>query len=403
MTLCYIEPIQTIEDLSTSLICNILLNINDNNTFKNARLTNKIFYRILKNYKVFSKKNKLTKIIYFKNNNPIKIDTFLYLQNYSFNNRITDYYNYKKNGPCVEYNVFNQIVSKSYYKDNLLDGISKQYYNNTLIESTTFKNGDKHGWTHQWFDTIHYDKKYVLGILCNIVKYNCNMMIYQVQLKNSMFHGQTIVYDRHNKYNNIKNSLNFKYNNLDGTCSVTEFDRILKMQYKFGYLNGTQMVFSKDNELQFVGKYIGGVLCGNYIVFRNSVKKEEGTLDIFGNYNKYTVYNGSDYSKIEYPLVSSKLNGIYKELIGSYTVTLSFKDNAFNGYYLLNDSNAMEQIEIKIYNRNNFVYKKIEKHICTVIIKKTMGTYSLILYNHTNKEYNLFYLNCFMDNETLYI
>ena len=113
------EPIETIEDLSTSLICKILLNINDTNTFQSARLTNKLFYRILKNYKAFSK-NKLIRIIYFKNHIPIKIEHYSYFQNYLLTTRITEYNDYNKNGTSIEHNVFNQIVSKSYYKDNLL-------------------------------------------------------------------------------------------------------------------------------------------------------------------------------------------------------------------------------------------------------------------------------------------
>ena len=76
--------------------------------------------------------------------------------------------------------------------------------------------------------------------------------------KNTMLHGLTIVYDR---YTGIKkNVLNFKYTNLDGSCIVTEFDRILNTHYKFGYLEGSQMVFSKNNEFQFVGNYKGGLV-----------------------------------------------------------------------------------------------------------------------------------------------
>jgi antitoxin component YwqK of YwqJK toxin-antitoxin module len=394
------ETVETIEDLSTSLICKILLNINDTKTFQSARITNKLFYRILKNYKAFSKKNKLTKIVYFKNHKPIKIEHYSYLQHYVLNNCITEYYNYKKNGTSIEHNVFNQIVSKSYYKDNLLDGISKQYHDNKLVESTTFKNDVKHGWQHSWFDNyIQYDKKYIFGSLCKLMKFIKNNMIYKALFKHNILHGLTIVYDR---YTGVKkNILNFKYNKLDGLCIVTEFDRILKMQYKFGYLDGAQMVFTKDKELKFVGNYKGGVLHGNYIIFNHSEKKEEGTLDIYGNYNKYIVYNGPDFIKVEYPLTSSKLNGLYIESIGSYTMSLSFKDNQFNGYYLLNDSQTLEQIEIKIYNENNFEYKKIENTKCTVILKKNMGIYTLILYDPTTNDYNIFYLDCFIDTTNI--
>ena len=400
MTLClnntYIEPIQYIEELSTSLICKILLNINDTETFQNARLTNKLFYRILKNYKAFSKKNKLSKIVYFKDHIPIKIEHYSYLQNYILTNCITEYCNYKKNGTSIEYNIFNHILSKSYYKDNLLDGISNHYLNNKLVMSSTYKNGVKHGWEHSQCDNYtQYDKKYLFGSSCKIMKFIKNNIIYKALFKHNILHGITIVYDKYT--GDKKNILNFKYNKLDGQCIVTEFDRILKMQYKFGYLDGSQMVFTKDKELKFVGNYKGSVLIGNYIIFNHSEKKEEGSLDIYGNYNKYIVYNGSDFIKIDYPLTSSKLNGLYVESICSYTVTISFKDNTFSGYYLLNDSQTLEQIEIIIYNENNFVYKKIENNICTTILKKNMGIYTLILYDHLNKDYNIFYLNCYID------
>ena len=404
MTLClnstYIEPIKSIEYLSTSLICKILLNLNDTMSFKNARLTNQLFYRILKNYKAFSKKNKMTKIVYFKNHLPIKIEHYSYIQNICFINRITDYYNYKQNGVSIEYNVYNQIISKSYYKDTLLNGISIQYLNNKLALSTIYKNGLKHGWEHSKFDNyIQRDKKYVFGSLCESIKFMKNIIIYKVLFNNGLLHGITIIYDKYT--GDKKNILNFNYNTLDGQCIVTEFDRILKMQYKFGYLYGTQMVFTKDKELKFVGNYKGGILCGNYIIFNNSVKKEEGTLDIYGNYNKYIVYNGDDFIKVEYPLISSKLNGLYVESICSYTVTMSFKDNAFNGYYLLNDSQTLEQIELIIYNENNFVYKKIDNNVCTVLLRKSLGIYTLILYDHLNKDYNIFYLNYFIDTTNI--
>tara|TARA_B110000027_G_C16010852_1_gene251906 strand:- start:128 stop:817 length:690 start_codon:yes stop_codon:yes gene_type:complete len=226
-----------------------------------------------------------------------------------------------------------------------------------------------------------------------------NIIIYKVLFNNGLLHGITIIYDKYT--GDKKNILNFNYNTLDGQCIVTEFDRILKMQYKFGYLYGTQMVFTKDKELKFVGNYKGGILCGNYIIFNNSVKKEEGTVDIYGNYNKYIVYNGDDFIKVEYPLISSKLNGLYVESICSYTVTMSFKDNAFNGYYLLNDSQTLEQIELIIYNENNFVYKKIDNNVCTVLLRKSLGIYTLILYDHLNKDYNIFYLNYFIDTTNI--
>lgn len=402
MTLClnntYIEPIQTIEDLSTSLICNILLNLNDTTTFQNARLTNKLFYRILKNYKVFLINNRLYKIIYFKNHLPIKIEEYSYLQHYFFKSKTTEYHNHKKNGTSVEYNVFNHLVTKSSYKDNYLDGISNQYINNMLIESCIYKNGIKHGWTHSRFDNyIQYDKKYILGTLCKLTKFIRNYKMYKVVFKRGLLHGLAIIYDKYT--GNKKNILNFKSNKLDGQSTVTEFDRILKMQYKLGYLDGSQMVFSKDNKLKFVGDYKNGLLCGNYIIFKNSAKKEEGTLDIFGKYSKYVVYNGGDYIKIDYPMINSKLDGLYTEFIGSYKVNLYFKDNKFNGYYLLHDINTSERIELKIYNENNFEYKKSLNNVCITIIKKNMGIYTLILYHHIKNEYNLFYLNGFMDPE----
>ena len=223
--------------------------------------------------------------------------------------------------------------------------------------------------------------------------------MYKIVFKSGKLHGLTIIYDKHTGIK--KNILNFKYNKLDGQSTVTEFDRILKMQYNGGYLEGSQMVFSKDNKLKFVGDYKNGTLCGNYIVFKDSEKKEEGTLDVFGQYSRYVVYNGEDYIKIEYPLTSSKLNGLYTETIGSYKVKVSFKDNKFNGYYLLNDSNTSEHIELKIYNENNFEYKKCINNVCTTIIKKNMGIYTLILYDHTKNNYNLFYLNGFMDPENV--
>ena len=162
MTLClnntYIEPIQSLEALSTSLICKILLNINDTET----------------------------------------IEHYSYLQNYILTNCITEYCNYKKNGTSIEYNIFNHILSKSYYKDNLLDGISNHYLNNKLFVSSTYKNGVKHGWEHSQCDNYtQYDKKYLFGSLCKIMKFIKNNIIYKALFKNNILHGLTIVYDKY--------------------------------------------------------------------------------------------------------------------------------------------------------------------------------------------------------------
>ena len=80
-----------------------------------------------------------------------------------------------------------------------------------------------------------------------------------------------INFDKYKNYlighvNTIKNKLQFKLSQLNGVCTITQFDRILRCLYKYGYLEGTQIVFTKDNKIHFIGNYKRSKLNGKFII-----------------------------------------------------------------------------------------------------------------------------------------
>ena len=379
------------------LVKKILSYIDDNITFKNARLTCRYFRRALDTYIIFNDRY-TEKKIYFKNKAPIFIDTFISVSSDSILYRRVYYKHFKKSGPVIYYNHIGQLIKKGYYLNDRLDGYLTKFTNNRLVRKTLFVNGKKHGWeyTIKKTNNTRYDRKYEYNNIIYCVKYHRNKYVYRAEFLNGMINGMVILYFK--LFNLEKNELNFKNNRLEGNSIIRQKDRILRCNFDIGYLYKTQIVYNLDNKIEFIGEYENNDLCGKYITFSNSSKLEEGIVDIFGRYNKCITYNRSEFERINYPLKKNILDGIYTEHIRNHYMKIGFSDNKFNGYFVLTDLLQNNNSYLKIYNNNNFEYFRKINNKCSYILKKLFGKYYLSI-NKGDDNYKTYDLTYFIGNK----
>ena len=162
---------------------------------------------------------------------------------------------------------------------------------------------------------------------------------------------------------------------------INQFDRILKINYNNGLLEGSQAAFNIDNKLRFVGNYKNGELNGKYTLYNNYKQVEEGFI-INGLYDKYiTLLKPTETSKITYPIMKGMLHGTYIERINFLEIKISYKYGLFEGPFYLTDISNGEVVKLIIYNRNNFHYSKMKFGIEYITLVKEYGKYTLSIYD----------------------
>jgi hypothetical protein len=175
---------------------------------------------------------------------------------------------------------------------------------------------------------------------------------------------------------NIKNILNFKQYYLHGNSFITQFDRILNVNYNYGFLEGLQTVFNIDNKIKFIGNYTNGELNGKYCLFNNN-QREDGMFKN-GLYDTHiTINNYSDLSTIIYPLNKGILHGDYIERNNFMETTIAYNYGSFTGKYSVTNITDGETIKLVIYNKNNFYYSKTRFGIEYITLKKEFKKYTL--------------------------
>ena len=158
-------------------------------------------------------------------------------------------------------------------------------------------------------------------------------------------------------------------------------------------MEGTQIVYTKDNKIQFIGNYKRGRLNGKFIIFKNKRKSEEGIVNQYGLIDKYINYDNNELSYINYPLKNSILNGNYIEKFNFFEIKIKYKDGFFDGYYSINDLSSHEYCELRYYNSNNYTITKYKFKTKVVIFKKVLEKYTIELYNPISNNFNVFYLS----------
>lgn len=367
-----------IDTLSFHLVKNILSYITDSDTYRNTRIACKLFYQCLLNYKTFSYNGNLIKEVYFKNSEPYKINYYSYIYVDNQIRQISFYRNWIKNGISINYDSLNQVCRKCFYKNNMLNGDFYEYINNQLTFKTCYKDDTITGYSYT-FDIIkktRYDKFYDDGNI-KLVKYIYNKKQFNVNVYDGEMSG--ISYTFCPSYDLVNNILRFKRDKLDGFSLIIEYDRIIQSNFKLGYHHGIQSVFSRDYELKFIGNYLMGRLSGKYKIFAKNYVEEEGQVDIFGRLNKCITYKKAGEIRCIYPFTNNIMNGFYKEFYNYYYIKIGYTNNIFNGNYIMNHSLTDELYHLKIYNSNNYEYKKIRSDKTVVILEKKFGKITLTL------------------------
>lgn len=396
-----LENSSILEILPFFLLKYILTFINDNITFYNARLVCNSFYKALDVYKTFN--NKLIETqIYFKNNNPYMIESFMFSHDSHDSNILYKIIYYKhnvKHGPAHYYNNIGQLIKTCHFFNNKLDGYLTNYTNNRIVRKCLYIHGQKHGWEHTFRKNkcIRYDRKYEFGnlIVCNKIYKNSN--IYRMSFKNGMLNGHGILY--FNRFNIKKNELNFTSNRLDGNIIIRNIYHTFKCIYNLGYQEGIQCTYSHDNTLEFVGEYRNNCLNGNYLLFDNNSKIESGEVDIFGRYNKCIQFNPDDFQITVYPFKKNVLNGTYYEHHKYYYLQIMFKEDEFNGFFTFNDFINFTTSYMLIHNSNNFEYYRHVNGKCIYILKKTFGKYVLTVLDEVEHKHKIYDLTYFLGNK----
>lgn len=383
----------TINDLPYSILANILSYLSNTWDYKRARKVCKRFYWILENFKVFGLGGEVIKKVYFKHHSPYKCEMFRIGMTYSadfkyYMFKVYQIKRWRKNGIEFTYSTNGEIKKKINYKMGKKHGITIDYYRNKPILLSEYSNGLQHGresiFSNQGI--IFIDKKYVLGNKIEYKKFIKNKLVMAADFNNNLLEGELCLYFAYNsllppsswKYN-IKTKLLFKNDELHGLSYITQYDRILKLNFVNGTLDGVQQVFDLDHNLSFVGEFKNGVLNGNYSIFSNGKKTEYG--EVYSNTHR-NIWSIIENVKLKFPLKCEILNGEYIEQHPNNRVlSMTYLNGTFNGSFTEVSIDKGETIEIKIYNRNNFEYKRHIYGDKIISLKKTFGTYILSITN----------------------
>ena len=380
------EPKKTLFDLTPIILIKILSFIDSTSDYKNARATCKIFYELLENIYFFSSNQKISKIIYFKNHNLLKINYFTTIifssgSKYYYCYKETNYLNNIKNGLEFEYNYNGSLRRNTIYKDNKKNGICVEYSKNRVISHENYITNIKNGLQSYFINRFQalIIVKYVIGIKLNFKKYMKSNLVIDASFKNKYLEGRTNVFSKDGIY--ISAILNFNKDRLCGDCKMYQFDRILKLKYLDGYLDGIQAVYTNEKKLKFLGEYKNSKLSGRYTIFNDFKKVEEGYYNT-GSFSKYIkIFDHTELSNYKYPIKYSMLDGIYEETNHLSHITALFSENKFIGKYYQSNVKDGETIEFAFYNKNNFTYRRFKYGKELIILTKNFGKYTLTIYN----------------------
>ena len=186
----------------------------------------------------------------------------------------TDIYSYK-NGELDGLNVIyykNNIKEIGHWKDGKQNGLFQMYTEDgILIDSGTFKNGERDGLTEQFYnDTgkLRVSANYKNGVLDGEFKvyYPNGNLQGEVTYKNGEMNGE---YKEYNENKNIRLSGNYKNNLQDGEWKSYLEDGTLEsiVNYKDGELNGLKEDYYKNGNVWIRQEFKNNDLDGVYEVY----------------------------------------------------------------------------------------------------------------------------------------
>jgi hypothetical protein len=387
------KKVITILDFPPNILTTIFENIDTTKDYKNIRLSCRAFYFICENMIVFNDCGKKIKEVFIANSNIYKIEKystlFFYINNKEthFKKKISLIKNWKKHGVEIELDSKGTVIKRIPYKFGRKNGFEDEYLYNRIVKRTGFINNLKHGSKIIYLNnySVRIELEYLVNILTKYKKFIKNKPVIDANFNGTVLNGKTIIYyifdPQDIQFNNIKNILDFHESELHGEIIINEFDRILRLNYVYGQLCGTQSVFNIDNKLRFIGAYLDGKLNGKYTLFNNYKQIEEGFI-CKGVFDKYiSIVNPTELSKITYPLIRGMLYGEYIERINFMEIRLTYKYGIFDGTFHMTDITHGETVKLIIYNANNFYYSKMKFGIEYIVFKKEFKKYNLTIYD----------------------
>jgi len=366
--------------LPSFLLKYIVTFIDCSNDRHNLRLTNKLFYYLIKNVSIFDDHGRIMKKVYFKNHSPFKCIYFDYLNSEKYIKKICPIKNFKVNGNMLIYNKYNELCCKSMFLDNTLHGRTFFWENKRLVICSDYKNGKKHG------------KEFILVPLKNktyLSEYENNKLISKKIKEFNQIISKSYFY-----YNTCKilvkskflgpNEISITNKRFHKTSLIHQHDRKLHLQFILGYLGGTQAVTSRDNDLKYIGTYSFSRPHGKYKCFNNKKMIEEGEIEITGNMKYINQYDSFKTKKYKFDKFQ-RLNGCYSETDITKKYIISFKNGSFDGSYY--ESFYLEDywFQFNYYNENNY---KIELKTRSILveIEKILGRF-MISIKYVNGNY----------------
>ena len=269
-----------LNELPISVLTNIFSFVRKTNDYKSIRSACKRFHKLLPNVMSFDCFGTNIKTIYITDGTVRKIEHIyrnIFFSDKYYISRVINIQNNKKNGFDVTFDENGNLKKKISYRNGILNGPTTYFRNLNPIKMINYKNGLKHDYEHTFLKRkqILIEKKYLFGILLLYSKYEKNNKTVESYFRNKNLNGITKLFFNFNYYNDrygTKSILDFKNGMLSGESKITQFDRVLHLNFIDGLLNGIQKVFSLDNKLTFLAKYRNGELNGKYVIYENDEK-----------------------------------------------------------------------------------------------------------------------------------
>jgi len=342
-----------------------------NNDRHNLRLTNKLFYYLIKNISIFDDDGKIIKKFYFKNHSPFKSIYFDYFNSEKYIKKICPIKDFKVNGTMLIYNKYNELCCKSMFLDNSLHGRTFFWKNKRLVICLDYKNGKKHG---KEFILIPLKNKTYLSEYDSDKLVSKKIKAFNQIISKSYFYDNTCNISVKSKFLG-QNEITITNKRFNRTALIHQNDRKLHLQFVLGYLNGTQAVTSRDNDLKYIGTYSFSKPNGKYKCFNNKKMIEDGEVDITGNMKYINQYDSFKTKKYKFDKFQ-RLNGCYSETDITKNYIIIFKEGLFDGSYY--ESFYLEDYWFKFnyYNENNY---KIELKTRSILveIEKIFGSFMI--------------------------
>ncbi len=228
-------------------------------------------------------------ISYYTNGNPERVNHYLdgkldgetiYLDRNGNTTKIEHYKNGKKNG--VEHIIVdNMLKEENNYVDDVLQGITKKFDKQFLVEEIAYENGKRNGISKRYLENGSWS---------------------ELNYKNDLLNGTAKSFYPDKKIAEIVNYADNQRNGLAEKFNQNGI-RISSENYKNGKLEGISRKFTEDGDLSVVTHYVGG----NETAVTN-IDENKDLRDIYALYKQNKLNNSISNKTLWYPILWLGIN-----------------------------------------------------------------------------------------------